>query len=110
MEYSISCGGYTICDTNNDKIIKITNFAIEKINEKNNNDDKFKLNKIVKAECQIVAGSNYKIVFIMNKIDDKRKTNFYCNILVYERSWENYINLDKFEIEKEKDQFNENNN
>lgn len=60
-------------------------------------------NNNVKAETQVVAGVNYKIEFIINEINSENNTNFYCNILAYERTWENYLNLDKFEIKKDEE-------
>lgn len=68
-----------------------------------------KLDEILKVEIQVVAGTNYRIQFIMGTTTRKKENlnydcefNVYsvkqrCSVQVYSRPWENVTELTSYE-------------
>jgi len=117
-------GGLSNYDLNNsknvEKINELTNYAVGQIAKQRMEEAKKsnvvssstpkKLeysNRIVTARCQVVAGMNY---YIKIKMSDANCDNMCavenCDLVIYERVWENFTNLTSWKCQVEKKDIN----
>ena len=89
-------GGWTPIENITERhVTEIAEFAVTEYNKQSKTP--LKLLKVVEGEKQVVAGMNYRL--LLNATDgaatDGAETNPY-QAVVYERSWEHYMNLTSF--------------
>ncbi|CAK8564449.1 unnamed protein product [Lathyrus sativus] len=89
---SPSVGGYTpIEDINDPHVIEIANFAVNQYDKQSG--AKLKLNKVIKGESQVVAGTNYHLTL---SAGEGSVSKIY-EAVVYEKLWLHFRNLTSFE-------------
>ncbi|CAO3653714.1 unnamed protein product [Cunninghamella echinulata] len=69
-------------------------FVLQQLNEKNGNE--YQLGEVLKIETQTVAGTNYRFEFIVDTLNGQQKQ--LCKAQVYERVWEDFIELTSVEL------------
>lgn len=87
--HSVLVGGWRKLPNANerDDIQNLVKWSMEQINEAGG----LKLSQICGAESQVVAGSNYRISFLLEN-QDKSKVLF-CEVKIFEQKWLNNKNL-----------------
>ncbi len=78
-------GGFSSIDVNDAYIKEIADFATTAISA-NNNSGPVRLNRIIKAESQIVAGKNFKLTLQLNSAIDEADS-LLCDVVIFEQSW-----------------------
>jgi hypothetical protein len=79
-------GGFSTIDVNDAYIKEIANFATSAIS-RNSNSEHMRLNRIIKAESQIVAGKNFKLTLELNSAIDEEADSLLCDVVIFEQSW-----------------------
>ena len=91
-------GGFSLIDVNDPNVKEIADFATTAISESSNSGP-LSLIKIVKAESQVVAGRNYKLilelnsVFLAGGVNETEET--LCEVIVFHQPWTQTRKLSK---------------
>ncbi|KAK9084673.1 hypothetical protein Sjap_025084 [Stephania japonica] len=85
-------GGYHPADPNDSKIVEIGHYAVQEYNNRTHMGLKFV--NLIKADTQVVAGINYRLVIAARNKNDQVQ---YYDAVVLERAWESYKTLTCFE-------------
>jgi len=64
---TISPGGYSPVDTTREDVMKVANYAVEVLNSASNSLESLALEKILKAETQVVAGTNFRLMLALDR-------------------------------------------
>ncbi|XP_054779054.1 cysteine proteinase inhibitor 1-like [Prosopis cineraria] len=87
-------GGWTpIPNLEDQHVMEIANFAVAEYDKRNG--ARLKLEKVVKGETQVVAGTNYRLV-VATKDGSSSATKNY-EAVVWEKPWQHFRNLTSFE-------------
>ena len=78
-------GGFSTIDVNDAYIKEIADFATTAISA-NTNSGPVRLNRIIKAESQIVAGKNFKLTLELNGAIDEADS-LLCDVVIFEQWW-----------------------
>eukprot|EP01017_Pseudomicrothorax_dubius_P006827 TRINITY_DN1201_c0_g1_i4.p1 TRINITY_DN1201_c0_g1~~TRINITY_DN1201_c0_g1_i4.p1 ORF type:complete len:132 (+),score=17.35 TRINITY_DN1201_c0_g1_i4:32-427(+) len=78
------------------KVKKLIKFGLEEVHKRDNQHLKLFAIKLISYETQVVAGTNHR--FVLDCRLPKSKRMFHVTIVVYERCWENHIELLHYEI------------
>ncbi|KAK3607953.1 hypothetical protein CHS0354_006549 [Potamilus streckersoni] len=95
-------GGYSIVDSTSPEVKAAAAFAVDAMNKQSNSINRIMLIKVVRAQQQVVAGMNYKLVLkvgvssscrndgtigmtVLNCPVDQRKQR--CNVIVWDQPW-----------------------
>lgn len=88
-------GGYSSVDVDDDLVKEMANFATTALSESSNSEP-LALIKIVKAEWQIVAGKNFKLILELDNVRHASEDeNLVCEVIVFDQSWTNTRQLRK---------------
>lgn len=79
-------GGFSTIDVNDAYIKEIADFATTTISA-NTNSGPMRLNRIIKAESQIVAGKNFKLTLELNSAIDAEADTLLCDVVIFEQWW-----------------------
>nr|CAH0104203.1 unnamed protein product [Daphnia galeata] len=83
--------GFSRVDVDNAEVKEIALFATKELSKKQNSI--VKLNKILLAEAEDVAGKNYKLVLRLQNLDEEEaglsKNFISCEVIVFDQSWTN---------------------
>ncbi|XP_028755022.1 cysteine proteinase inhibitor 1-like [Neltuma alba] len=86
-------GGWTpIKDLNDPHVTDIAKFAVSEYDKRSG--AALKLDKVVKGETQVVAGTNYRLV-LTAKAGSSAASQKY-EAVVWEKPWEHFMNLTSF--------------
>lgn len=78
-------GGFHSIDAKSAEVMAIANFATSTIGQSMNDEKGMKLIKIVSAESQVVAGTNYKLELELQGSSGRLS----CEALVFDQPWTN---------------------
>lgn len=88
-------GGYSSADVDDALVKEMANFAANAISESNNSAP-LALIKIVKAESQVVAGRNFKLILELNDVrHTNEEENLVCEVIIFDQSWTNTRQMSK---------------
>ncbi|XP_057373485.1 uncharacterized protein LOC130694421 [Daphnia carinata] len=88
-------GGYSSVDVDDDLVKEMANFATSALSE-SSNAEPLALIKIVKAESQIVAGKNFKLILELDNVRHASEDeNLVCEVVVFDQPWTNTRQLSK---------------
>ncbi|KAI9556895.1 hypothetical protein GHT06_016689 [Daphnia sinensis] len=80
-------GGYSSVDVEDDLVKEMANFATTALSE-NSNSEPLALIKIVKAESQVVAGKNFKLILELDNVRHVSEyENLVCEVVVFDQPW-----------------------
>ncbi len=80
-------GGYSPADVNDPKVKEIAAFATVALSS-SQNAGKLKLTRIIKAETQVVAGTNYRLTLRLVSSSSYPRT-LICLVVVFDQPWTN---------------------
>ncbi|KAI9555406.1 hypothetical protein GHT06_017921 [Daphnia sinensis] len=78
-------GGFSPLDVNSANVKEIASFATTAISA-NTNAGPATLAKVIKAESQVVAGTNFKLTIEVDPVDGD---NLLCEVIVFDQPWTN---------------------
>eukprot|EP01017_Pseudomicrothorax_dubius_P006826 TRINITY_DN1201_c0_g1_i3.p1 TRINITY_DN1201_c0_g1~~TRINITY_DN1201_c0_g1_i3.p1 ORF type:complete len:132 (+),score=19.27 TRINITY_DN1201_c0_g1_i3:48-443(+) len=78
------------------KVKKLIKFGLDEVQKRDNRHLKLFAIKLISYEAQVVAGTNHRFLVDCRLPNSERM--FHVTIVVYERSWENHIELLHYEI------------
>ncbi len=87
-EENIPPGGYRPIDVNDPRVTEFAAFATTALSS-SQNAGQMKLIKIVKAETQVVAGTNTKMTLELSALPTSNSKTLVCEVVVFDQSWTN---------------------
>jgi len=91
--HPIVAGGYSAIDVNDDSVQEMATFATNKLRQVLNGLDPRVMMRVVQAESQVVAGTNYKLELELKEAamaveeEEKTMTSIKCQVVIYDQSW-----------------------
>ncbi len=83
-------GGFSEANVDDDKVIEMAAFATTALSS-SQNAGQLTLSKIVKAETQVVAGTNYKMT--LNLLSNSDSNPLVCEVVVFSQPWTKTLEL-----------------
>ncbi|KAK4259112.1 hypothetical protein QN277_005479 [Acacia crassicarpa] len=91
---AVAPGGWTpIPNIQAPHVTEIANFALVEYDKRNGAN--LKLEKVIRGETQVVAGTNYRLVLATKEGSSSATKNY--EAVVWEKPWEHFKNLTSFE-------------
>jgi cathepsin F len=105
-------GGWSDADMNSEEIKKMAQFAFEHLDGKSNSLYASRLESIISARTQVVAGVKYDITLRLATLDCKRSeaqdvqscsavSYQQCSVQIYEQSWTDTLEVESFACQNE---------